>query len=594
MDNREQIEEIKSKLDIATLVQHYVPSLKRTGRNYFGLCPFHQEKTPSFSVNSEIGVFKCFGCGEGGDVIKFLEKIEGLDFSKALELAAEKAGVKLVRRFRPEDAKKQAEKEKLLEANHLTAEYYHYILSEHSMGIPGRTYAERRKLSKIQIDKFLIGYAPKAYENLKNFLIKKGFNLSDLVRWGLLVEKNGKIYDKFRDRLMFTITDHQGDVVGFSGRLIDPDGLGPKYLNSSETLVYKKSKILFGLFQAKEAIRKEKFVILVEGNVDLLSSHEAGVSNIVAPMGTALTPEQLTLIKRYCEKVYFALDTDNAGQKALQKDLALVGAQNMQAFVLDIGAFKDVDDLIVAGGDWAEVVSKPQEVVPYFMKLLKVKYDLSKSFEKNSYVKQILELIIEVPDRIIQTDYLKKLELTTGIDIRILLQEMQSLSSNKTLNNFKKIDAVSVSGLPSGSAEIRDNFGGHIKELDLLCRYLLALIIEHKSYQAEIKASIKIEQLPSSIYQNLFQGIWDSKFAKNLSPSEQSIFADINLMSVTHFNSWEELVKEMHQVQKRIRREQIREELEALRLVQDSVPDNKEYLQRLKELTTELSKLKTA
>jgi DNA primase len=373
MSDRTQIEEIKSKLDIVSVISQYVPSLKRAGRNYFGLCPFHKEKTASFSVNPELGLFKCFGCQEAGDVIKFIERIEGLEFPKALELAAKKAGVILKTTSNPRDIEADKMKKELLRANSLTCEFFNYLLLKHESGEPCRDYAQRRKLPKNILEKFKIGYAPSGYENLKHFLIKKGFKENDLVDWGLLVSKNGRVYDKFRKRFMFPIISHQGDVIGFSGRLIDPEDKGPKYLNSPETLVYKKSNTLFGLFQAKESIRKEGFAILVEGNVDILSSHKAGISNIVAPLGTALTNEQVKLLKRYCDTVYFALDTDSAGQKALIKDLGMVDDAGISAFILDIGKYKDVDELITSGGNWEDTVKTPKDAVIYFIESLQKK-----------------------------------------------------------------------------------------------------------------------------------------------------------------------------------------------------------------------------
>ena len=202
MSDRTQIEEIKSRLDIVSVVSQYVPSLKRSGHNHFGLCPFHKEKTPSFSVNSELGLFKCFGCQEAGDVIKFIEKIEGLDFPKALEYAAKKAGVILKHTTGTKDIEADRIKKDILSANSLASEFFNYLLLKHPSGEVCRQYAEKRKLTKNVLENFKIGYAPLGFENLKNFLTKKGFKERDLVNWGLLVEKNGKIYDKFRNRFI--------------------------------------------------------------------------------------------------------------------------------------------------------------------------------------------------------------------------------------------------------------------------------------------------------------------------------------------------------------------------------------------------------
>jgi len=431
MDDRNQIEEIKSKLDIANVILQYVPNLKRSGRNYFGLCPFHKEKTPSFSVNPELGLFKCFGCGEGGDVIKFLERIEGLDFPKALELAATKAGVTLKKTFSKESQKFKEEKEKIIEANQLSAKFFNYILLKHASGELCRKYVEKRKIDKREIDTFLIGYAPNTFNGLKGFLNKKGYQDKDLVKWGLLVEKNGKIYDKFRGRLMFPIVNHQGDTVGFSGRMIDDKTLGPKYLNSPETLVYKKSNTLFGLQQAKDTIRMDGFVILVEGNIDLLSSHKAGIKNIVAPLGTALTIEQVKLIKRYCDKVYFAYDTDVAGQKALIRSFELAEIENLESYVLDIGKFKDVDDLITTGGDWITTVENPKEIVSYLISTVAKKYDLSNTKFKTKYVSEILGYISRVMSPVARADYIKQVSEIVDINQDILNTELDNRVKSK-------------------------------------------------------------------------------------------------------------------------------------------------------------------
>jgi DNA primase len=476
MDNREQIEEIKSKLDISIVIAQYVPSLKRSGRNFFGLCPFHKEKSPSFSVNPELGMFKCFGCGEGGDVIKFLEKIEGLDFPNALELAAQKAGVTLKKQFSPQQEKFKEEKARLLEANKLTAQYYNYVLLQHEMGEIGRAYATKRKLKTEQIKDFYLGFAPKSFDNLRNFLRKKGFNDQELVKWGLLVNKNNKIYDKFRSRLMFPIMNHQGEFVGFSGRKITEDEFGPKYLNSPETLVYKKSHLLFGLYQAKDTIRDTGFVILVEGNIDLMSSHGAGVKNIVAPLGTALTEEQLKIVKRYCEKIYFAFDADSAGQKALLKSFTMAENLGLESYVLSIRGFKDVDELIVAGENWQDVINKPIETVAYLIRSRAKQYDMNNTNHKKKYVAEIMPFLLSVKSDVALSDYLHRVAEITDITIETLSIELEKV---------KKIVKTQTSEDPS-----EEQFAPEIllpKKLGMeqLIVEFLALILNNKNYYVE-------------------------------------------------------------------------------------------------------------
>lgn len=573
MNDKSQIEEIKSKLDITSVVSEYVPNLKRSGNNSFGLCPFHKEKTPSFSVNSDLGLFKCFGCGEGGDVIKFLQKIEGLDFPNALELAAKKAGVVLKKRAYTVDSKVQKEKERLLNANHLTAEFYNYVLCKHKLGEAGREYAKSRKIEGSAIEKYLIGFAPKGFENLKNFLLKKGFKEDELVKWGLLVNKKGRVYDKFRNRLMFTIFNHQGDVIGFSGRLIDKNELGPKYLNSPETLVYKKSQVLYGLYQAKESIRKNDFVVIVEGNIDILTASENGIPNIVAPLGTALTLEQLELLKRYTNKIYFALDTDEAGQKALKRSIGLANELKMESYVMVLGEYKDLDELIVNGGDVNKVIKGREEFVIYFMKSLQNKYNLKNTVEKTEYIREILSLLSLIDDALLKSDYLKKLEGIVGINMKILGTELLKLTGTdkKEVKEDEIIDSTNMA------------------TKDLIAKSLLALIYQYKRYKNEIKEICKDEVLPNSKYKNVFRGIWDPDFARKLSSEEQEIFFDIQLMRVDDKLTVRAVIKQIALAQNRLEKRSIQEKLEKLKYEN---LDDLEKAKQMKELTSELSKLK--
>lgn len=585
MSDRAQIEEIKAKLDIVSVITQYVPSLKRSGRNYFGLCPFHKEKTPSFSVNPELGMFKCFGCQEGGDVIKFIEKIEGLEFPKALELAAKKAGVELKTTSDPRDIERDKARKDLLSANSLTCEFYNYLLFKHVSGEAGRDYAQLRKLPKETLEKFKIGYAPSGYENLKHFLIKKGFKEKNLVEWGLLVERNGKVYDKFRKRLMFPIINHQGDIVGFSGRLIDPEDKGPKYLNSPETAVYKKSKILFGLFQAKEAIRKDGFAILVEGNVDILSSHKAGVGNIVAPLGTALTPDQVGLLKRYTDNIYFALDTDNAGQKALIKDLGIIDEQGLNAFVINLGKFKDVDEMITGGGNWGEAVRNPIDVVMYFMEALRSKYDLIRPLEKNKYIQQILEIISRIHNPILINDYLNKLEGVVKIELSVLSTELTKIKGFMKTNNLDTLPDSVITNLkidPQKDADL------------LIMRYFLGLLLNKNNYSIkniiENKAEMR-ELLSLEIVRNVFDSIIEGSDPKKLKEEEFGFYSDCALLPVEVFSDEDAYQRELKSVIDRLKKEKIKKEIDEIK----SDPEldlNESKLQRLQHLTKELVWLK--
>ncbi|KKU95700.1 MAG: primase protein, partial [Candidatus Amesbacteria bacterium GW2011_GWB1_48_13] len=315
----DQVEEIKGKTDIVELIQEYVP-LKRAGRNYKGLCPFHGEKTPSFMVNPELQIFKCFGCGEGGDAYSFLQRIEGMEFGEALRNLADRVGVKLVS-YRP--SQQEELKDTLLQTNYLAGEYYHYVLTKHNLGIQAREYLKDRGVTNEAIEIFKLGFAPEGWDFLLSYLSgKKGFKEEDIERAGLAIKsqsdketKKQSYYDRFRNRIMFPLNNPRGQTVGFSGRVMPgaDEKAGGKYVNTPETEIYHKSGILYGYDLARSAIKAENTSVLVEGQMDVIGSWQAGVPNSVGVGGTALTDRQIELLKRVGETVIMALDADQAG-----------------------------------------------------------------------------------------------------------------------------------------------------------------------------------------------------------------------------------------------------------------------------------------
>lgn len=431
-----QIEEIKTRLEITQTVQQYVPSLKRKGRNYFGLCPFHGEKTASFSVNPELGIFKCFGCGEGGDVLTFLQKIEGLEFREALELAAERAGVELTDERDPKAEERKKLKERAYQAHELAAKYYHHLLLNHPAGKSALDYAvDERKLTKPMLEQFQLGYAPKGYHHLEQFLGKRGYRPGELVQMGLLAEKNGRVYDKFRDRLMHPLFDSRGRVIGFSGRILDPDSKAPKYLNSPETLIYSKSRELYGLFQSKEHLRKRGFAIVMEGNLDVVSSHKVAQKTAVCPLGTALTPPQVKLISRYADALYFCFDTDAAGKKALLRSLEIAEASGINAKAISLGKYKDADDLIRAEPQlWAQVVEQAREIPEYVIEQFKTDFDLGSASEKVEYLELVLPFVAKLDSQVKIDHYLQKLERITGTKYELLLSDLKKVRMQSRAN----------------------------------------------------------------------------------------------------------------------------------------------------------------
>ncbi|HRN71095.1 MAG TPA: toprim domain-containing protein, partial [Candidatus Woesebacteria bacterium] len=399
------------------------------------------------------------------------------------------------------------------------------------------------------------------------FLLKRGFELRDLVDWGLLVEKNNRIYDKFRNRLMFPIMDHQGEIVGFSGRAIDKNEKGPKYLNSPETPVYNKSKLLYGLYQAKETVRKEDFAIIVEGNIDIISSYQAGVKNIVAPLGTALTEDQLKLLKRYCSKIYLSFDTDSAGQRALLRSLELAEKVGLQTLAIDIGEYQDVDEMITSGGDWQKIVSKAKPVVDFLIKTLSKNYNLEDSRQKSVFVKQILTYITKIENDIEISDYIEKLSKKSNVDRDTLLDQLKKLPAGQNFNT-------------------QENKPLPIKRVFKLDEetYLLALLVQHIQWKELAKNLDPVKLFQNENNTTLFDLVIKDKTI----PSEfEDIFVNVKMSDIEVFGHKEEFEKELETSVNRLRKLFIKRQLNALRN-----SDDDSALDKLQELSQELGEIR--
>ncbi|MFZ2804340.1 MAG: DNA primase [Patescibacteria group bacterium] len=359
------VEDIKSRLDVADIVSEYLP-LKPAGSGSFrACCPFHQEKTPSFYVNRPRQSWHCFGCDQGGDIISFIEKMEGMEFREALELLAQKAGVEL-----PQfDMKKSSEKKRLYEVNDLAAKYFHAQLIQSSDAEVARAYVKKRGLDDLTTDVWRIGYAPEGWRGLSDALKAKDVTETELVNAGLALKSDrGGVYDRFRGRLMFTICDVHGNVVGFTGRILVQDSQEGKYVNTPETIAYKKSRVLYGLDKAKGEIKRQDLAVIVEGNMDVVSSHQFNINNVVASSGTALTEEQLSLIKRFSTNLAIAFDADAAGNAATVRGLDLARSLdfNIRIITLPPEAGKDPDDAVRKNPElWKQAIKDALPVVEW-------------------------------------------------------------------------------------------------------------------------------------------------------------------------------------------------------------------------------------
>ena len=348
-EQKDAAQRVKDAAQIIDIIGECV-TLKRAGANLKGLCPFHAEKTPSFTVNPARQSFHCFGCGEGGDAFTFMMKYYNLTFPEALKQLAQRYQVTLPeRQFSSEDQGKAEKRQKLFDANERATSMYHDYLLHHAGGAQAREYLKKREITEEMIDKFKLGYAPAGWDFLSKKVPKSSITMAEAEEAGLLVKKDrGGFYDRFRDRVLFPILELTGRVVGFGGRIL---GEGePKYLNTPETLIFDKSRILFGLFQHRDTIRKTRQAVVVEGNFDLLALASYGVDNVVAPLGTALTQPQIRLLKGYADEVILLFDGDEAGIKAAMRSVPLFLAEQVAARVALLPAMHDPDTYIRAHG----------------------------------------------------------------------------------------------------------------------------------------------------------------------------------------------------------------------------------------------------
>lgn len=441
------LEQIRDRNDIESVISSYV-ELKRRGRNLTGLCPFHNEKTPSFTVYPETSSYYCFGCHVGGDVITFIRNIENLDYIDAVKFLADRSGIKM-----PDERFDDTvhEKRKLTyEMNRAAAKFFHETLMS-DKGKTQREYFIERKLSKNDIIRFGLGAAPDDWHSLTNYLVSQGFSKDDLVRADLvkLSEKNGKknYYDNFRNRAIFPVIDLRGNVVAFGGRVLDDSK--PKYINTGDTPVYKKGRELFALNLAKNGNNGK--LILCEGYMDVITLHRFGFTNAVAGLGTALTPEQVTLISRYAEEVYLCYDSDEAGQKAVKAALSLFSKTGVKVKVIMLDGGKDPDQILNNRGGqdkFNTLIENALNAIEYYLYILKSKYNLKTADGRQNYLNDASKLLMRV-GAIERDVYASKLAEELGVS-------KDSILTTVNYNTNKEQRAVKREEFKTAQKEERD------------------------------------------------------------------------------------------------------------------------------------------
>ena len=592
------IEEIKSRLNIVDVLGEYL-RLNKTGTNYRALCPFHNEKSPSFMVSEEKQIWHCFGCQKGGDIFSFVMEMEGLEFRDALKLLAEKAGVELKKTIRETGEKKN----RTLEILELATKFYEIQLWKGTGKERIINYLKERGLKEETISLFRLGYAPKGWRNILEFLVKRGYSVEEVEKTGLLVRRDnaqGKavsanFYDRFRDRIIFPICDYSGRVLGYSAR-VAPNGneSQAKYVNSPETEVYHKSKALYGIDKAKSEIKQKDFVLLVEGNMDMIASFQAGIKNVVAVSGTALTLTQIDILKRYTKNFRMLFDMDMAGEMATKKSIKLALEKNISVKIVQLLSGKDAADVAKnVPQKLCEAIDKAKNALDYLYDKAFSTYDQNSVEGKKKISETFLEILENLSNEVEKSYWIKKLSQELDISESALTNELKksklvnriSVSEKKQadetvlVEDRQKIDILleELTGLMLVSEEIwkellekkeHSAYFSHLPLFDLMVQRGKSLSFDFDNLQKELPREQKL------LAEKLF---FRKKFRLGLNNAlEETPMEDFD-------KEFLEILPELKRELKRIKLAQITKDLKLAEKRQDE--------NTLKFLRTELEKI---
>ncbi len=496
----EIIEEVRQSNDIVDIISQYV-HLKRSGRNYFGLCPFHNEKSPSFSVSPDKQIFHCFGCGVGGNVFTFLMKIEGISFVEAVQTLAERANIQLPTLENNVDTAKEILKSKVLKVNEIAANFYHENLYHPESKI-AQEYIKKRKLTNETLISFKIGYSGK-FDELYHKLKKEGFEEPEILESGL-VNKNdrGQYIDRYRNRLMFPICDTRGKVIAFGGRVLDDSK--PKYINSPENVAYSKGRNLFGLNVAKKQGHLKQLLI-VEGYMDVISLHQRGITNVVAPLGTALTQQQGWLLRKNADQIILSFDSDEAGLNAKIRALDILQDMGCDIRVLQMEGAKDPDEYIVKYGNarFKNLIDKALSVIEFKVKVLKQNLNLENVNDKIKFLNEIAKLIAKIDNSIEREVYIEKIAKEYETSKEAIYAEV-----NKLTYNSSKSEKILEKAKPViKHNENKEQVSETIKKRE---NTILSLLLTGELNIFEIiEKNIKVEDFKDNINKNITQKLYE-------------------------------------------------------------------------------------
>ena len=552
-------------------------------------------------VSQDKQIWHCFGCGEGGDIFAFVMKMEGMEFPDALRLLAGKAGVELRRR----DPELQTKTGKALEILELATKYFQKVLLESKSAESVRSYLTKREVSDLSRDEFKLGYAVEAWDALQNFLKKKGYSDEDILNAGLIIRRTiesgssaaSGFYDRFRDRLMFPIMDAHGRPIGFGGRTLKTDDEVAKYINTPQTLVYDKSRVLYGMDKAKTAIRKAGYAIVVEGYMDVMASHQAGITNVVSSSGTALTEGQLGILKRYCTKLILAFDMDLAGDSATKRGIDSAIAMGFEVKIAMMPKGEDPDELIKKSADgWKQVLKSAKSIMDYYFSTTLHGLDLKKVEDKKKASRGLLPVIKKIPDKVEQTHYLQELARLLKVKEEVLIDALGSV----------KVERVRTSGkekLPKAPKVVQS-------EQNLVSERILGLLLKYPE-----ASGVTVEELEEVYFSPATRELYIAykdyyndkgneefdfkKFREKLNNKNKDLAEDSARLTLAIEKDFEdftgdvlkEVSQEIEVLKKRLGAIYLKAELskieEKIRQAEDS--DNKDDLEKLTSLFNKLS-----
>lgn len=498
----EILNEVRENSDIVEVISQYV-HLKRSGRNYFGLCPFHNEKSPSFSVSPDKQIFHCFGCGVGGNVFTFISKIEGIGFKEAIENLADRAGIVLPKSTNNEDSRKEELKSKVYKVNNFTADYYHKRLYKPESKA-GQEYVKQRKLTNETLESYNLGFSGN-YDELYKILRKEGFNDEEILESGL-VKKNeyGQYVDFYRDRFMIPILDVRNRVIAFGGRVLG-DTKRFKYLNSPENIVYSKGKHLFGLNVAKRYDHKK--LLIVEGYMDAISLHQRGITNVVAALGTALTTNQGWLLRRNAEQVILGFDADGAGQNAIMRAMEVMQNMGCDMRVLQMTGAKDPDEFIIKYGSarFQKLMNEAISLLEFRVKVLEQNLDLEVASDKVKFLNEIAKLIAKIDNTIEQEIYIEKLSKGYNISKEAIFGQVNKLqySSRTQTNNLEKPKPVVIH---KKETKVDNNVSEEIIKRE---NTIISILINNPENFQMIKEHMKIEDFKYDLNIKIVKALYE-------------------------------------------------------------------------------------